>query len=95
MGRNDALELDAVRYLAEDKLAQANARIRHNGGTARYKLQDNGDGTFDVLFFDRYRENDDGLLRFRHLHSVLSMIDVVSAYYCACGIEDATTIDYL
>lgn len=85
----------AVYYLAVAKLEQANARIGLKGGGARYKLQDNGDGTFNILVFYRYEENEDGTWRFKHLHSVLCELDVVSAYYCACGIEDVTTIDYL
>lgn len=94
MGRNEVLELQAVRYLAEDKLAQANARIRHKGGNIRYELGDNADGTFTIQAGRMYKDAD-GVSRFKYLYSVLCNLDVYSAYYCACGIEDATTINYL
>lgn len=85
---------EAVYYLAVDKLAQANVRIRHNGGNIRYELRDNCDGTFDVRAGRMYKDAD-GFSRFKTLYCVLCNIDVYSAYYCACGIEDATTINYL
>lgn len=84
----------AVYYLAEDKLAQANIRIRHNGGNIRYELYDNGDGTFTVRAGRMYAD-EEGFSRFKYLYSVLCDVDAYSAYYCACGIEDATTINYL
>lgn len=88
------MQFQAVRYLAEEKLAQANERIRHRGGNIRYELCENDDGTFDVSAGRMYKDRN-GYSRFKYLHSVLCRLDVYSAYYCACGIEDATTINYL
>lgn len=94
MGRNEVLEFQAVLYLAEDKLAQANARIRRKGGNIRYELCDNDDGTFTIQVGRMYKDVD-GLTRFKTLYCVFCEIDVYSVYYCACGIEDALTINYL
>lgn len=93
MGRNDNLQFQAVRYLAEERLAQANERIRLKGGDIRYVLYENLDGTFSINVGRDYK-GADGYVNYKYLYSVLSDIDVYSAYYCACGIKDATTIDY-
>ena len=87
-------ENEAVYNLAKDRLEQANNRIIHKGGNISYDLWDNGNGKFSIRARRAFMGND-GLRHFRYLYSVLVDVDLYSAYFCACGIEDATSINYL
>lgn len=87
-------EFEAVYHFAKDKLDQANARIQRKGGYICYDVWDNGNGTFDIRVRRRYIGNDD-LIHHKYMYSVLVNVNIYSVYYCACGIEDATTINYL
>lgn len=85
-------EYEAVYYLAKERLVRANARIRYNGGNITYQLYDEGKGKFEVRAVRSYKDVDG--IHFRYLYSVLCHVDIYSAYYCACGIEDAALIHY-